>query len=128
MASILVVDDSAIVLETTSAMLALEQHHVWRAANAKDALVWLQEKKVDIDLLITDIVLPDMTGMELIKEALEYRPSMPVIVMTGYSREGSKELVWTLVDLGIRDILRKPFTRTELISAVNRALLKQRPK
>lgn len=76
------------------------------------------------DLLIADLRLPDMDGMEVIKRIKAKQPETPVVVITGYP--GLQSAI-NAIRMGVSDYLRKPFTEEELLSAVDGAL-KEQPK
>ena len=106
--TILVVDDTADLLEMTSVLLENAGYVVVRCANGRDALTALKDG-YDIDLLLTDITMPEMDGFELARQARVARPTLPVVYATGYSElltEGTSEL--------FGPILRKPYHGDEL--------------
>jgi YesN/AraC family two-component response regulator len=74
------------------------------------------------DLLVADLRLPDIDGMEVIKTVKEKRPEMEAIVITGYPSVASAV---TAVKLGVHEYLRKPFTQDEFMVAVEAALKKK---
>ncbi len=78
---ILVVDDEESIRYTFEAFLSEEGHTVFTAANSDEGIALLQEK--DIDLVFADIILPGRTGIDLLKEAREIVPNVPVIMITG---------------------------------------------
>lgn len=82
--SVLAVDDDALVLMNTTALLEDLGHKVIEASSAREALAILSRGE-EIDLLITDHAMPQMTGAQLIAEVGERWPSLPVILATGYA-------------------------------------------
>lgn len=82
--TILAVDDDALVLMSTCAMLEELGHKVLEAMSGKDALVLLQDDGA-IDLVITDQAMPGMTGVELALTVNQRWPKLPIVVATGYS-------------------------------------------
>ncbi|MGU3494324.1 MHYT domain-containing protein [Xanthobacteraceae bacterium A53D] len=82
--TVLVVDDDALVLENTSAMLEDLGHHVLLARSGEEALALLREQHVP-ELVITDQVMPGMTGLELAERIWTDRPDMPLILASGYA-------------------------------------------
>ena len=82
--TILAVDDDALVLANTRAMLEDLGHTVVMAYSGEQALEQL-ERTSAIDLVITDHAMPKMTGSELAKRILARRPGMPIILATGYA-------------------------------------------
>jgi NADH-quinone oxidoreductase subunit E len=91
------------------------------AMTGRGALESFQSREVD--LLIADLRLPDIDGLEVIKEVMQVRPDTGVIVITGYSTVASAV---TAMKLGALDYLAKPFTEDEFVSAVRRALSPRR--
>jgi CheY-like chemotaxis protein len=106
---VLAVDDDALVLLNTQAMLQDLGHEAIEAYSAKEALTILDREK--IDLLLTDHAMPGMTGAELIAEARRRFPEIRVLLATGYAElpEGTAQ--------GI-SLLAKPFSGSELARAV----------
>ncbi|MGX1791093.1 PAS domain S-box protein [Bosea sp. NPDC055332] len=82
--TVLAVDDDALVLMNTTALLEDLGHKVFEASSGREALAIL-ESNGEIDLLITDHAMPQMTGAQLIAEVGERWPSLPVILATGYA-------------------------------------------
>jgi PAS domain S-box-containing protein len=107
---ILAVDDDSLVLMNTVALLEDLGHQVVCASSGEAAMVSLNDNP-DLDLVITDQVMPKMTGLQLREAIRKVRPSLPVIIATGYAE---------LPAGGRPDPLRlaKPFTQSELANAV----------
>ncbi|HEY0622671.1 PAS domain S-box protein [Sphingomonas sp.] len=112
---VLAVDDDALVLMNTGALLEDLGHTVIEASSGAEALDVLRARP-DIALLITDQAMPGLTGSQLIAAARELRPTMPVILATGYGE--------TPADLTAHMVrLNKPFTQSELNRAVAESAL-----
>lgn len=111
---VLAVDDDALVLTYTAALLEELGHSVQQAASAEQALRMLAQGP-PIDLLVTDHVMPQMTGAQLITVALEQQPQLPVILATGYA-----ELPAQLPFAAVR--LAKPFDQAALARAIAAAV------
>jgi PAS domain S-box-containing protein len=109
MLRILAVDDDAIILLNTATILEDMGHDVLQAHSARSALEILQQE--NIDLLITDYSMPNMTGAELVQQARQAKPDLKVIVASGYADlpEG------TALDA---PRLAKPFTEHDLANAI----------
>ncbi|MDD5168334.1 MAG: response regulator, partial [Syntrophales bacterium] len=71
------------------------------------------------DLVITDMVMPDMVGTELARECLRIRPDIPVILCTGFSEEVTAENVKAI---GVREFIMKPIVKRQLGAAIRQAL------
>lgn len=116
-ASILLVDDE---LATTNFMTRLlgEQGYRIRAFNAPSrALEHFRQSPEAFDLVITDLTMPEMTGVSLVFEIHAIRPEIPVIMMTGYGKDIDN--VENLGRQGIRHLLTKPVKLATLVSAIN---------
>lgn len=110
------VDDDIDILELLQRHLQSMDYHTYKAVSVKEALYIL--KDAHIDLLITDIQMPEVDGLELLKFAEEHYPEMPKLVITGYpSVSGALEVI----KAGATDYLTKPFTKEELRKAVLKA-------
>lgn len=109
---ILVVDDERHIRNLVRIILAERGgYRVTEAASADEALRILQERLLEPQLLLTDIVMPGMSGLALAARAHQLRPSLPVIFMTGFADEFQAELSGSVC-------LRKPFKAPELLTAV----------
>ena len=114
--NILIVDDDIDILELLQRHLKSMDYHTYKAVSVKEALYIL--KDTFIDLLITDIQMPEVDGLQLLKFCDEHFPDMPKLVVTGYpSVEGALETIKS----GAADYLTKPFTKDELRQAVKKA-------
>ena len=111
--AILTVDDDALVLLNTAAMLEDLGHVVYQAASGAEALALLD--KHDIDLLLTDFAMPQMNGVELADAVRARRPDLPVLLATGFAElgEGASPHMPRLA---------KPFTQAELARAIAHAV------
>jgi CheY-like chemotaxis protein len=83
--TILVVEDDNIVRMLIVDVLEELEYRVLEAADGKEAMVFLQKADQTIDLMMTDKGLPDMDGVKLAKNAVELRPSMPILFASGYA-------------------------------------------
>jgi CheY-like chemotaxis protein len=113
---ILVVEDDPRVSRSTVTALQELGHDTVAVASAKAALEVLANDS-RFDLIITDIVMPEMTGVELAREVARHHGGLRILFVTGYVGEAG-----TFEELGGADLLRKPFTVAQLSVAVDRAL------
>jgi DNA-binding NtrC family response regulator len=121
--NILIVDDDIDILELLQRHLQSMDYHTYKAVSVKEALFIL--KDTFIDLLITDIQMPEIDGLQLLKFANEHYPEIPKLVVTGYpSVEGTLEVIKS----GATDYLTKPFTKSELKAAVDKALVQNKSR
>ncbi|MFO8071482.1 MAG: ATP-binding protein [Polyangia bacterium] len=116
---VLVVEDNASVREVTARVLRGAGYRVLEAASAEEALV-LAERVGDLDLLVTDLMLPGRDGRALAGRLTEDDPALSVLYMTGYA-EMSGETGLSDPLFG-RELLPKPFSSSQLLGAVARAL------
>ncbi|MBI4686753.1 MAG: response regulator, partial [Nitrospirae bacterium] len=117
---ILVLDDDPVVNLSCRRILGAEGYHIVSAEKGEDALNKLS--KEDFDLLITDIRLPDISGMTVLKEARVVKPQTDVVVITGYpTLEDAKESV----KLGAAEYIEKPFTPDFMINVAQKVFDKR---
>ncbi len=119
MNKILVVDDDAYIRELVTTLLNQAGYSVCEAANGREALLKLEEEK--IDLCVLDIMMPSMDGFEFCHTARQYYENLPILMLTAKGEVSNKVRGF---DLGCDDYLVKPFEGEELIVRV-RALLKR---
>jgi two-component system cell cycle sensor histidine kinase/response regulator CckA len=100
-------------------LLRVQNYQVHEAANATEALEVLRSQPEKIDLLLTDVVLPDINGVALAAKAQEAHPNLKVLFASGY-RDGELCRLG-LPDLGPR-LLQKPFTTFDLATKVRQTL------
>jgi two-component system response regulator HydG len=111
--NILIVDDNYDMLELLHRNLKAQNFHTYKASSVKEAIDIL--KYSTIDLLITDLQMPGINGIELIKYVEEHFPTIPKLVITGFP---SVDSAVEAVKSGALDYLAKPFTNEELKKAV----------
>lgn len=114
---ILIVDDDLTLLEVVHARLTSAGFKVYKAANGKTALILMQ--KHSIDLLISDIKMPEMSGMELLDQIRTTYPYLPVIFLTAH---GTISGAVDAVKAGALDYLTKPFNGRDLITMIHNIL------
>ncbi len=118
--TVLVVDDDSGVLKMTEIMLSDAGYNVIVTASAREGLEMLQAQKVD--LIITDIIMPEMEGIELITQLKQDHPSLPIMAISGGGRSHNTDFLKFAKKLGAKTVLEKPFRREALLDAVTRAL------
>ena len=117
--TILVVEDDSDLRSYLAEILRGLKYRVITTSNAQSALMTLRANAQHVDLLLTDIIMPGMTGRELGKKAQEVRPALQVLYMTGYSRNAVVHQ--GRLDEGV-ELLQKPVSQGELANRV-RAIL-----
>jgi diguanylate cyclase (GGDEF)-like protein len=111
--SVLIVDDETTILEILHETLSLEGYRCDKAASGDVAIAMLKTRPFDI--MITDIVMPGLGGLELTEQAKKLNPAMPVIVMTGFIDEFTYDKA---IASGASDFIKKPFTAVELLMRI----------
>jgi CheY-like chemotaxis protein len=121
MTTILIVDDDELFRTMLDAMLRGEGHQVLSAVNGTEALSVLESHAPD--LIMTDILMPDGDGIELISTLNQQARGIPIIAMSGGRRAISLEFNLESAELmGVKATLAKPFTRATLRQAITDAL------
>ena len=114
---VLVVDDREALREMVVIFLSRQGHQCITAGNGIEALSKIHKNKVDA--VVTDIVMSGMDGITLTKELLTIYPRLPIMVMTGYSKEHPAE---SAITAGARDFIGKPFSPEEFILRFNKMM------
>jgi len=118
---ILVVDDDVFILDTLQNGLTSSGYQCETAINAATALELIS--KTPFDIMVTDIILPDIKGFELTAKVKKLKPDMVVIIMTGFIDEFSYE---DAIEAGASDFIKKPFSLKELIARIEHARMHER--
>jgi len=118
MSTILLIEDDHDTAETIQAMLETEGHAVHHAENGRRALEKL-DRGLGVDLVLTDIVMPDMEGISTIQQLGKVRPGLPVVAMTA-RRE--TPYLRAAKAMGARETLYKPFGLATLRQILERTL------
>jgi two-component system, cell cycle sensor histidine kinase and response regulator CckA len=117
--TILVAEDEALVRELTRTVLETHGYNVIEAANGGSALLLLESYKERIDLLLTDVVMPEISGRELAERAKAIRPDIKILFMSGYTDN-------SIVHRGVIDegmqFIQKPFSTENLATKVREVL------
>jgi CheY-like chemotaxis protein len=120
MPRILVIEDEADVRHGLVRVLANAGYQVVETASGGDGLRLYREQGAD--LVLTDIIMPDTNGIEVIRGLQVLAPGLPVIAMSAGERSRDFELLANAQVLGAVSLLRKPFSKQELLSVVAAAL------
>lgn len=116
---VLVVDDEEQVLNIITSMLNGLGYKVTSKSSSQEALLLFMEESYDFDLLITDYIMPQLTGVDLCAQVKKIRPDMPVILCTAYSEQIGEEV---LRRTGVDEYFLKPITLQGLAQVVRRGL------
>jgi CheY-like chemotaxis protein len=119
---VLVVDDQESMREMLADLLDMMGHETFKASSAAEALARLAQD--DVDLVITDLNMPEMDGMELTKRIKARTPHLPVLVITGY---GTFHTERTILAGGADGCIPKPCTIHRVRDSVTAALTATRP-
>lgn len=120
MATILLVDDDELLGDMLQRVLRRSGHEVVRAFNGKEALQLYDPE--NIALVLTDLVMPEKEGLELISELHRMHPEVKIIAMSGGGRAGAENYLPVAKHFGAVCTLRKPFSIEVLMKAVTEAL------
>jgi CheY-like chemotaxis protein len=116
MITVLVVDDDPDVLTLTSDLLSADGYRVLQASDGNGALA-IFERETEIRLIVTDVVMPGMNGLELAQRVKRHRPDMPILYVSGYP----KDVIWD--DRAIHGkLLSKPWRPGDLMREIKAAL------
>jgi FixJ family two-component response regulator len=114
----LVIDDEKIVLDSVKKILE-ENYDVEATLSGRQGLEWAVQK--DYEVVLTDIRMPDIGGMVVLRDIKRVRPSLPVMIITGYASVNSAVQA---MKLGAADYIEKPFMPDDLMKAVELAIEK----
>jgi len=114
--NILVIEDERVICNACHMILSEKGHTVERQLTGKSGLDALKSGRYHVVLL--DMMLPDMDGMDVLKVIKKERPEVCIIVMTGYSTVSNAVKA---MKFGAFDYLAKPFTDDELVAAIEKA-------
>ena len=120
MSRILIVDDEPHVRSMLERVLRKANHDVETAENGKEALYVQKERPVD--LIVTDIIMPEKEGLETITELRKFFPAVKIIAISGGGRIGPAQYLKMAAILGADRTFSKPFNPSELIAAVEELL------
>jgi CheY-like chemotaxis protein len=119
---ILLVEDETAVREVTREVLLHAGYRVLESGNARDALQWAGAHAEQIDLLLTDVIMPEMNGAELAGRLQEMRPGLVTVFMSGYAESDLARRI----NQSSATHIQKPFTVHQLLSRVSEALQAER--
>ena len=117
MATILVIDDDAQIRRLLRQVLEREGHNVLDAGDGKEGIRFYRENEVD--LIITDLIMPEKEGLETIMELRNEQPDLKIIAMSGGGKVPAEAYLKIADTLGAQKTLIKPFAREELLKAVD---------
>jgi len=122
-ARILAVDDEAIVLDSFRKILVASGYAIDTVENGREALGLVQKNKYDF--VFTDLKMPEMDGLDVVKGVKHYSPESDVIVITGYA---TIESAVNAMKYGAVDYVQKPFTEDELVDFTRKCLIRRQDR
>lgn len=121
--TIVVVDDEEIVLTSINSFLGLETNYEVAAfTSAKDALSFIDQN--DIDLVISDYLMPEMDGISFLAKVRELRPEVPRIILTGYADK--ENAIKAINEVGLFQYIEKPWDNDDLLIILRNGIEKQK--
>ena len=116
---VLVIDDEQIILDSVKKILSAEDFQIDPAISSRDGLERAMSQ--DYDLVLTDIRMPEIGGMRILRDIKRGKPALPVVIFTGYATVQSAVQA---MKLGASDYVEKPFTPDMLVTTVKKVLQK----
>jgi DNA-binding response OmpR family regulator len=117
--TILIAEDETEIRELLAALLETDGYTVLRASDGQEALNIMNERRNEIDLLITDLGLPKLGGLELIQHARALSPSVKIIAASGFGHANVRR---ELRKAGVVQFFPKPFSPVELLKTARKLL------
>jgi two-component system alkaline phosphatase synthesis response regulator PhoP len=124
MKKILIIEDDKAFLETLVTALEVENYNVFSSFDGKEGFQLALKERVDI--IVLDLVLPNMTGMEICKNLRKKNIMTPIIMLTGRKKEEIDKVLG--LEMGADDYLLKPFGIKEFLARINAILRRTKPK
>lgn len=118
-ANIMFVDDEKPITEFAKMTLESVGYHVQTYTSSLEALDTFRERPADFDVVITDLTMPKLTGLNLARKLLEIRPELPIILCTGYATEGIEREIDAA---GVRGYIKKPINPSGLLKMIAETL------
>ena len=117
---LLIIDDSDEILTVLTNFFTKKKFKVVSASNGLDALKHIEKKDARFDLIITDQVMPGLTGVEISQKILELRPSIPILLITGYSEKITAE---NAKSFGLSGFFSKPINEDLFLNKISNDIL-----
>jgi CheY-like chemotaxis protein len=117
--SILFVDDETMIVDIVQRMLESLGYRVTARTNAMEALDVFKINPDSFDLVVTDMTMPKMTGLDLAEQIFQIRPGFPIVLCTGFDVTMNEEKI---AEHGLQDIIYKPILRRNMATVVRKVL------
>ncbi len=118
-ATILIIDDEDHVRELSKSLLENMGYRIFTAENGLEGLKLYKEKKEEINLVLLDLIMPEMPGEETFSKLLSLDPDVKIVLFSGFSKEEKAE---KMLNGGALGFIQKPFNAAELSQAINRVI------
>jgi CheY-like chemotaxis protein len=125
--TIMLVDDDAAIVDITRKILERVGYYVVPFTSGREAVAFCRIQQEFVDLLLTDIEMPRMNGMELARSIAEYKPGVPVLYMTAYDT-GPENLPWSRQNLEVASVINKPFPAGILVGRIQEMIARSLTK
>ncbi|HHB77022.1 MAG TPA: PAS domain S-box protein [Desulfobulbus sp.] len=122
---ILLVDDEQQIIDYEVQVLEKAGYVTFSTTSSKEAIGLFQRRKQKIDLIVTDMAMPELTGLQLFDQIRQICKETPVLLCSGYSEHVSAQ---SAAELGLNGYLAKPFTAEQLLDEVSRILIETKEK
>jgi len=117
--TILLIDDEQMILEVTSEILGQLGYRVLTAASGREALAVYEQQQAEVDLVILDVIMPDMGGSQTYERLKALNPDVKVLLSSGYSIDGQ---AGELLNQGCRGFIQKPYNMHQLAAKIREIL------
>lgn len=117
--TLLIVDDEEMLVELLRRMVVRQEYKAYSAQSADEALAIYEEHKSEIDLVITDLMMPGTDGKALAIELMRRDPKLRILISTGFSATND---ITSLLEMGVRGVVMKPYQSEQLFSKIREAL------
>lgn len=118
--SVLVIDDEEVVRQVAARMLKSLGYQAICLGAARDAIDYYARRRRDIDLVLVDLIMPDMDGGAVFRELTQINPKARVVLTSGYSQDAAVD---AMIEAGARAFLQKPYRLNQLSEVLTTALL-----
>jgi DNA-binding NtrC family response regulator len=114
---VLFLDDEHDLVQLAEEVLALHHYRVSGYRSAEEAVAALRADASRFDVVVSDLSMPGMSGLDVAREALRLRPDLPVVIISGHLTE---DLLAQAAAIGVREVMRKPFEIRALADVIAR--------
>ena len=114
--TVLIVDDEDVIRDLLADVVSDRGYRVLTAASGKDAIAIVKAEKKAVNLVVLDMLMPDLDGRQTYEQMKQIVPDLHVLVATGFGRE---DVARGLMELGIRGVVSKPFHIEDLLTLID---------